>query len=71
MESERYQLRDITPKEMSCVVGACPRIYKTNRNTYVIIGKFVNPEDAGLEKKVGEGESLIEIPKGLLPGRRE
>lgn len=56
---------EITPKEMKCLVGACSRIYKDKGN-YLIICKKVDPKKVGLEKKVGEGEILIEVPKKLI-----
>lgn len=56
---------DLTPEEMNCGVGFCPRIYNSKEN-YLIIGTKVNPADFGLEKKVGENEVLIEVPKKLI-----
>ena len=70
MTRKEYQLREITPEGM-CVAGACPRIYDTGRDTYVLIGKQIEPKDAKLESKVGSDEQLIEIPKAPLPERRE
>ena len=68
MNGEDYQIRDLTPREFDCGTGPCPAVYETNKDSYLIIGKLVNPADAGLEKKVGEDEQLIEIPRGLLGG---
>lgn len=68
MESEKYELREITPKKMRCGIGVCPAIYETNRDTYVLIGKQVDPRDADLEGKVGDDELLVEIPRALLEG---
>ena len=65
-------LREVTPQEMDCIVGGCPSTYeamKEGEQVYLIIGKVVNPSEAGLEgleKKVGEGEALIEVPKALI-----
>jgi hypothetical protein len=61
-------LRDVTPQDM-CIIGACPSINEANREgrkIYLIIGKQINPIDTGLEKKVGEGEALIEVPRELI-----
>ena len=101
MENE-YQLREVTPKILRCLLAACPAIYegvrdvgkfdcaiigcpgiyeakdciagigcpdiKKRGNVYLIIGKQVDPKDAGLEKKVGSGEVLIEVPRELIGG---
>lgn len=54
-----------TPEDMRCAVGACNGIY-TKEGKYLIIGKQIDPKKVGLEKKVGEGEVLIEVPKKLI-----
>jgi len=60
-------LREITPQEMDCGIGLCPIIYRSEgKEVYLIVGKLVNPSEAGLEKKVGEGEALIEVPRKLI-----
>jgi len=57
---------EVTPKSMICgLAGVCSGIYKDEGN-YLIIGKQVNPKEFGLEKKVGEGEVLIKVPKKLI-----
>lgn len=66
-----YELEEITPesvRSMQCMLGSCSSIYedKEGKEVYIIIGKKLDPKAVGLEKKVGEGEVLIEIPKGLL-----
>ena len=33
---------------------------------YLIVGKRINPSEAGLAQRVGEGEVLVEVPKGLI-----
>ena len=55
-----------TPQENSCALTYCPGIHKTEGETYLIIGKVVNPKDLGLEGKVGDDEMLIEIPKNII-----
>lgn len=65
-------LREINPQEMACGIGACPSTYEAKRegkNVYLIVGKVINPSEVGLEgleKKIGEGETLIEIPRELI-----
>jgi hypothetical protein len=52
-----------------CGIGACPDIQEKG-NVYLIIGKLVDAKPLGLEKKVGEGEVLIEVPKVLIDDMR-
>ena len=61
-----YEVERITSKEMQCAIGACPEIYQDSEDNYFVIGTQINPEDAGLENKVGEGEVLIKVPKALI-----
>lgn len=56
---------ELTSEDMKCAVGPCPGIYE-NKETYLIIGEQVDPKEVGLEKKVGEGEVLIKVPKKLI-----
>jgi len=62
----KYKLKNLTPKDMQCAIGACYSIYETNQNSYLIIGTSMSPQDFGLEKKVAEHETLIEVPKKLI-----
>ncbi len=70
-------LRELTPQEMACIVGTCPSPYEAMREgkeVYLIVGTVVNPSESGLEgleKKVGEGEALIEVPRALIDNRRK
>jgi len=57
--------KEVTPKDMNCLTCACPQIHKGN-DSYLIIGEQVNPSEVGLEKKVGDGEALIRVPKDLI-----
>lgn len=58
---------EMTPEEYSCGIGACPAIYKTG-GAYIIVGKQEDPKNYSLEvqRKIGPGETLVSIPKGLL-----
>jgi hypothetical protein len=47
-----------------CGVGECPTVYTTHRNTIVVQGYAVAPEDAGVTTPAGE--FLVEIPASLL-----
>ena len=66
-------LRELTLPEI-CVSISCPSTYEARRegeDVYLIIGRQVNPTDAGLEKRVREGEVLIEVPKALIDNKRK
>jgi len=78
----KYQLREVTPQDTRCIAAACPAVYEgirdvtpenyeAEREVYLIIGKRVEPKDAGLESKVGAGEMLIEIPRKLIDDREK
>lgn len=67
-------VEEVTPAVNRCIIGSCPSTYKATikgRQVYLIIGRQVTPTDAGLEKKVGDGEALIEVPKALIDNRGE
>ena len=68
-------VRELIPKEMGCCVGAfCPSAYEATREgnkVYLIVGRQISPSDVSLEKKVGEGEVLIEVPRALIDNRRK
>lgn len=60
------KLTDLTPdKYRSCAIAACPAVFKTDRGTYVVIGKVL---DDGVvpEGRVGPGEIAVELPGDLL-----
>lgn len=66
--------KDSTPKSHNCGVGTCPAVYSSEqkKDIYLIVGKLI-PKDSlkeaglsDLEKKIGEDEVLIEVPKGLI-----
>jgi len=56
---------EVTPEDMKCSLIACPSAYGIE-NDYLIVGKKVEAKEFGLEKKVGEGEVLIRVPKKLI-----
>lgn len=59
-------IKEITPKEMCCGKDCCPAIFKTNKNSYILIGKSVKAEELGILKRVGKDEIVIEVPKNLI-----
>ncbi len=62
-------LKEITPLTFNCGVALCPAIFKTDQNTYIVIGSVVDSEtiEKLLPNRVGKGEIAIEIPQELLP----
>lgn len=69
MKKRDYKIKDITPQEHKCIVGACPTIVESDNGSYIIVGELINEADLtdlGLLKKVGKNEVAIEIPKSLL-----
>jgi len=69
MKKQLKVLKEITPKEMSCLVGGCPAIFETNKDSYLLIGKAIKPEKVGLSNKVAKDEILIEVPKNLIDNK--
>ena len=43
---------------------------KKMENSYLIIGKLLNPEDFNLEKKIAKDEVLISVPKEIIDKKR-
>ena len=66
MEKKLKILKEVTPKEMSCVEAICPAIFETNNNSYAIIGKKVSGEDLFISERISKDEVLIEVPKNLI-----
>ncbi len=63
-----YEVEERTPESLKCTpLPVCPGIYEVPKNgRYAIIGKIEKPEEFGLEEKVGKGEILVSVPKGLI-----
>ena len=61
-----YEPKSITPKHLRCGVGPCPEVFEGKEGDYLIIGKITAAKQFGLEKKVGDGEVLISIPKKFI-----
>ena len=66
MEKELKITKELTPKGMGCIVGACPAIFETSKGSYALIGKKLNAKALGISHRVGKDELLIEIPRGLI-----
>lgn len=62
-----YEIERKTPQTMECTAVTCPEIYEDSTNgSYLIVGRVENAEEFGLGKKVGKGEVLVSVPKGLI-----
>jgi hypothetical protein len=62
------KLIEITPNKARCVVSACPALFQTDRDSYIVIGSLL-PDDQvkrHLKGRVGLNEVAVEIPKALL-----
>ena len=59
-------IRELTPKEMYCGVGACPAIFETDENSYVLIGKKIDADKLGIGKRVADDEVVVEVPRRLI-----
>ena len=62
------KLIEKTPKFMMCILGGCPAVFETDRDTYVVIGKKLSQEEITefFKGRIGTGEMVIEFPKVLL-----
>ncbi len=49
----------------SCSGGFCPKVYKTDRGTFVVRGNLVNARDAG-QFSLAPHEGIVEIPETLV-----
>ena len=65
-------LTEVTPSRMRCLAGACPALFKTTRDTYVVVGRRVTDPTLirVLESRVAAEEELFEVPAALLDGEK-
>lgn len=62
------KIKDVTPVSFSCKGASCPAIYETDSGTYLIIGKKVESSEAILPGKIGQNETMVEVPVDLIRG---
>ena len=63
------RIEEKTPQEYSCFCGSCSAVFSTKiegAEVYLIVGRRIDPSEAGLAQRVGVGEVLVEVPKGLI-----
>ena len=65
---EKEKLTELTPKYMRCCISACPSIFETVDDSYMVIGKKIKLNDLPekIRNKIGSDETIIEVPKDLL-----
>lgn len=61
-------LKDITPRSATCLVGACPALFETDRGTLLVVGRRLSEQEVleQLAGRVGQNEWVVEIPQDLL-----
>lgn len=59
---------EITPERFRCGIGACPSVFKTDRGTYVIIGKISEDvlSNESIKMKIGKDEFAVELPIEII-----
>ena len=65
----RLQVQDVTPVEADCSpLPICPGIFKSNRDSYLIVGKVLSVEDATAlpEGRVAADEYVVEVPANMI-----
>jgi hypothetical protein len=60
------KLTELTPAHLQSWPVGCPAIFVTDDGRYYIIGKRVDAKQVGLEKRVMDGEELIEVTCQLI-----
>jgi len=62
------KLKEKTPEILRCEIAACPAIFETDHDTYIVIGKrIIHRKNCSLLKnRIRRGETAIEFPKELL-----
>ncbi len=62
------KIQDITPAELQCAIGGCPAVFRTERNTLLVIGQTVSSDEAQhlAPGRVGTKECMVEVPLQLL-----
>ncbi len=63
------EVQDVTPVEADCSpLPICPGIFKSNRGSYLIVGKVLSVEDATAlpEGRVAADEYVVEVPASMI-----
>lgn len=62
------KVREITPSVHACGVGMCPGVYRTDRDTLLIVGTVRTTDEfpEAVRSRVAEHEGVVEIPIALI-----
>ncbi|MGP1622138.1 hypothetical protein [Prevotella koreensis] len=68
MIKKSFKVREITPLAHRCGVGVCPSVFDTDEGSFLIIGKTLEDKNIPdiVKRKIGEDETVIRVPKGLI-----
>jgi hypothetical protein len=60
--------REITPQAMRCLEQGCSATFETDQGTCLIVGVPLKPEEipAEIRHRVGQGETVVQVPSALL-----
>ena len=65
----RLKVQDVTPVEADCApLPVCPGIFRSNRGSYLIVGKVLSVQDATAlpEGRVAADEYVVEVPADMI-----
>jgi hypothetical protein len=66
--TKSMKLQEITPSEYLCAIGACPAIFRTDRGTFLIVGRTlsISESESLIPGRLNSDETAVEIPITLL-----
>jgi len=61
------KVKDITPTQFSCGVGACPAVFRTDQGTFLLVGRALTSSEIArlIPGRVSVNERAVEIPEEL------
>ena len=59
-------MKELTPDNFKCAVGACPRIFETEDGELLLIGKEADLSDIPERISLSKDEKCIVLPKGFI-----
>jgi hypothetical protein len=60
------KLKNITPKQFTCLAGGCPALFENYRGTPLVIGVQVKLVANDLSGRIGPNDMLIGVPSELI-----
>lgn len=65
---KKNKIKEVTPKALFCGLAACPSVFETDKDTFLIVGKKLDklniPDE--VRNKIGKDEFVVEVPKNLI-----